>query len=89
MMGPNATAPGMFAQLATAYSAKHNIPMERIKEAMTHISWKSHQNGAKNPRAHLRKAIHQGADPGRSDDRLPAGALRLLRRERRLGRAPS
>jgi acetyl-CoA C-acetyltransferase len=56
MVGPNATAPGMFAQLATAYAAKHNIPMERIKEAITHISWKSHQNGAKNPRAHLRKA---------------------------------
>jgi acetyl-CoA C-acetyltransferase len=56
MLGPNATAPGMFAQLATAYSAKHNIPMDRIKEALTHISWKSHQNGAKNPRAHLRKA---------------------------------
>jgi len=56
MVGPNATAPGMFAQLATAYAAKHNIPMERVKEAITHISWKSHQNGAKNPRAHLRKA---------------------------------
>jgi acetyl-CoA C-acetyltransferase len=57
MIGPNATAPGMFAQLATAYSAKYNVPMERIKEAMAHISWKSHQNGAKNPRAHLRKPI--------------------------------
>ncbi len=57
MVGPNATAPGMFAQLATAYAAKNNIPMERIKEAITHVSWKSHQNGAKNPRAHLRKAV--------------------------------
>ncbi len=57
MIGPNATAPGMFAQLATGYSARTGIPMEKIKEAMTHISWKSHQNGAKNPKAHLRKAI--------------------------------
>jgi acetyl-CoA C-acetyltransferase len=57
MVGPNATAPGMFAQLATAYAAKHKISMERVKEAITHISWKSHQNGAKNPRAHLRKAV--------------------------------
>ncbi|MBU1672353.1 MAG: acetyl-CoA acetyltransferase [Actinobacteria bacterium] len=57
MIGPNATAPGMFAQIATAYSAKYNVPMDRIKEAMAHISWKSHQNGAKNPRAHLRKPI--------------------------------
>ena len=57
MLGPNATAPGMFAQLATAYSAKYEVPMDRIKEAMAHISWKSHQNGARNPRAHLRKPI--------------------------------
>jgi acetyl-CoA C-acetyltransferase len=57
MLGPNATAPGMFAQLATAYAAKYNLPMERVKEAITHVSWKSHQNGAKNPRAHLRKAV--------------------------------
>jgi len=57
MIGPNASAPGLFAQLATAYSAKYNVPMEKIKEAMAHISWKSHQNGAKNPRAHLRKPI--------------------------------
>jgi acetyl-CoA C-acetyltransferase len=57
MIGPNATAPGMFAQLGTAYSAAYKVPMEKIKEAMAHISWKSHQNGVNNPRAHLRKAI--------------------------------
>jgi acetyl-CoA C-acetyltransferase len=57
MLGPNATAPGMFAQLATAYAAKNKIPMDKLKEAITHVSWKSHQNGAKNPRAHLRRAV--------------------------------
>ncbi|MHB8781526.1 MAG: acetyl-CoA acetyltransferase [Candidatus Geothermincolia bacterium] len=57
MAGPNATAPGMFAQLATAYAAKHGVPMERIKEAIAHVSWKSHQNGALNPKAHLRKPV--------------------------------
>lgn len=57
MIGPNATAPGMFAQIGTAYAAAYDVPMERVKEAMAHISWKSHQNGASNPRAHLRKAI--------------------------------
>ena len=57
MIGPNATAPGMFAQLATAYAAKYDLPMEKVKEAITHVSWKSHENGAKNPRAHLRKAV--------------------------------
>ncbi len=57
MIGPNATAPGMFAQLGTAYSAAYGVDMQRIKEAMAHISWKSHQNGVNNPRAHLRKSI--------------------------------
>ena len=57
MMGANATAPGMFAQLATAYSAKWNISMEKIKDAMAHVSAKSHANGALNPKAHLRKAV--------------------------------
>jgi len=59
MLSPNATAPGMFALLATPYSARYNIPMDKIKEAITHISWKSHQNGAKNPRAHLRREISE------------------------------
>lgn len=59
LISPNATAPGMFAQLATAYANRYNVPMDKIKEAITHISWKSHQNGAKNPRAHLRKEISE------------------------------
>lgn len=59
LLSPNATAPGMFALLATAYAARYNVPMEKIKEAITHISWKSHQNGAMNPRAHLRKEISE------------------------------
>jgi acetyl-CoA C-acetyltransferase len=31
--------------------------MDDLKRAMAHVSWKSHQNGALNPKAHLRKAI--------------------------------
>jgi acetyl-CoA C-acetyltransferase len=50
----NASAPGSFAQLATAYSAKHNIPAEDLKRAMAHVSVKSHDNGSRNPKAHLR-----------------------------------
>ena len=53
----NATAPGLFAQLASAYSAKYNIPMEDVKKAMGLISVKSHANGALNPKAHLQKAV--------------------------------
>jgi acetyl-CoA C-acetyltransferase len=57
LIAPNATAPGLFALLATAYAARHGLPIEKVKEAITHISWKSHQNGAKNPRAHLRRPV--------------------------------
>lgn len=57
MWFPNGTAPGNFAQLATAYSSRHGVSMEQLKEAMAHVSWKSHQNGALNPKAHLRRAI--------------------------------
>jgi acetyl-CoA C-acetyltransferase len=57
LRGSNATAPGLFAQLATAYAAKHAISMEKIKDAMAHISAKSHANGALNPKAHLRRPV--------------------------------
>jgi len=57
MTWANVTAPGMFAQLATAYSAKWGLPMDKIKDAITHVSVKSHANGALNPKAHLRKAV--------------------------------
>jgi acetyl-CoA C-acetyltransferase len=54
---PNTTAPGAFAQLATAYAAKHNVQMSDLRRAMAHISVKSHANAARNPKAHLRNAI--------------------------------
>jgi acetyl-CoA C-acetyltransferase len=53
----NMTAPGSFAQLASAYRAKHGFSRDELKEAMAHVSWKSHENGAKNPKAHLRKPV--------------------------------
>ena len=55
--GINWTGPGTFALLATAYSAKWGIPMSQIKDAMAHISVKSHKNGAVNPKAHLRRVV--------------------------------
>ncbi len=59
MVGANMTPPGMFAQLATAYGAKWDISMEKIKDAIAHVSAKSHANGALNPKAHLRKVISE------------------------------
>ncbi len=54
---PNLSAPGMFAQLAAGYRAKYGTSMQDLKRAMAHVSVKSHANGIKNPKAHLRRAI--------------------------------
>jgi len=54
---PNLTAPGSFAQLASAYGAKYKVKDADIKRAIAHISAKSHANGALNPKAHLRKVV--------------------------------
>jgi acetyl-CoA C-acetyltransferase len=58
---PYGSAPGSFAQLAGAYAAKHGISADHLKQAMAHVSWKSHQNGAKNRKAHLQKAVSMEA----------------------------
>lgn len=54
---PYGSAPGTFAQLAGAYASRHSIDHADLKRAMAHVSWKSHQNGALNPKAHLRKPV--------------------------------
>jgi acetyl-CoA C-acetyltransferase len=59
MYWPNLSAPGAFAQLATAYRAKHGIDAGDLKRAMAHVSVKSHDNGARNPKAHLRNRIEE------------------------------
>jgi acetyl-CoA C-acetyltransferase len=53
------SAPGNFAQLASAYRAKHGVN-GRPQARHGHVSVKSHANGAKNPKAHLRKPDHRG-----------------------------
>jgi acetyl-CoA C-acetyltransferase len=57
LWGANGSAPGNFAQLASAYRAKHGVDKDDLKRAIAHVSVKSHKNGAKNPKAHLRKEV--------------------------------
>ena len=57
------------------------IPLDKLREAMAHVSWKSHENGARNPKAHLRNRITTAQVLERTDDFLPAGRVRLLRRQ--------
>jgi acetyl-CoA C-acetyltransferase len=54
---PNVTAPGAFAMTATRYFDKYGLTPEEGKLAMAKISAKSHRNGAKTPKAHLRKEV--------------------------------
>jgi acetyl-CoA C-acetyltransferase len=54
---PNVTAPGAFAMMATRYFAKYGLSPEEGKQAMAKISVKSHKNGVKCPKAHLRREI--------------------------------
>ncbi len=56
---PNMTAPGAFAQLASAYAAKYKVTDRDLKRAIAHVSAKSHANGVLNPKAHLRKAVSE------------------------------
>ena len=53
----NMSAPGAFAQLASAYRARYKVDAPDLKKAIAHVSWKSHRNGTKNPKAHFRKAV--------------------------------
>lgn len=57
MVGVVGSAPGNFAQLASAYRARHGVAKNDLKRAMAHVSVKSHANGARNPKAHLRKPV--------------------------------
>ena len=57
MTMPNLSAPGSFAQLAAGYRGVHGVERDDLKRAMAHVSVKSHANGAKNPKAHLRREI--------------------------------
>lgn len=61
MFWANISAPGTFAQLAAAYGAKHRLARTDLKQAMAHVSVKSHDNGARNPKAHLRNRITEEA----------------------------
>ncbi len=57
MYWPNLSAPGMFAQLAAGYRGAHGVGKDDLKRAMAHVSVKSHANGARNPKAHLRRPV--------------------------------
>ncbi len=56
-MFPNLSAPGAFAMMATRYFAKYGLSPEEGKTMLSKVSSKSHYNGARNPKAHLRREV--------------------------------
>jgi len=51
------SGPSAFALLATAYFARYNLSPQEGKRMIGMISVKSHANGAKHPKAHLRREV--------------------------------
>ncbi|GGC18674.1 acetyl-CoA acetyltransferase [Novosphingobium marinum] len=54
---PMGSAPAGFAQLADGYRTRFQISKEDLKRAISHVSWKSHQNGQYSPKAHFQKPV--------------------------------
>jgi acetyl-CoA C-acetyltransferase len=51
------TAPAAFSLLDPAYCKKYGVDPDAMRDAMTHVAWKNHANGAKNARAQFRKEV--------------------------------
>ena len=52
---PVLSAPAMYSMIVPAYARRYGLSEGQVKEALTHIAWKNHSNGALNPRAQFRK----------------------------------
>jgi acetyl-CoA C-acetyltransferase len=54
---PAISAPGAFAMMANRYFERYGLTTEQGKKVLAKISVNSHKNGARNPKAHLRRVI--------------------------------
>ncbi|HEY1523264.1 MAG TPA: acetyl-CoA acetyltransferase [Solirubrobacteraceae bacterium] len=66
------TAPASFSLLDPAYCKKYGVDPDGMREAMTHVAWKNHLNGAKNPRAQFQAEVPK--------EKIAAGAGRVAGR---------
>ncbi|MDW5593176.1 acetyl-CoA acetyltransferase [Conexibacter stalactiti] len=66
------TAPAAFSLLDPAYCRKYGVDPRAMRDAMTHVAWKNHVNGAKNERAQFRKEVPK--------EKIDAGAGRVAGR---------
>ena len=57
VLGVNVTAPGRWAMGAVRYFQAYGLSPKEGKETLAKISVKSHYNGARHPKAHLRREV--------------------------------
>jgi acetyl-CoA C-acetyltransferase len=69
------TAPAAFSLLDPAYCAVHGVDAQDMRDAMTHVAWKNHRNGALNERAQFRSEVDKERIAGAP---LVAGRLGVL-----------
>ncbi|MBB3606126.1 acetyl-CoA C-acetyltransferase [Mycolicibacterium sp. BK556] len=55
------TAPAAFSLLDPAYCARYGVHPDEMRAAMTHVAWKNHDNGSRNPKAQFRKSVAKEA----------------------------
>jgi acetyl-CoA C-acetyltransferase len=55
--GATQTAPASFSLLDPAYCNKYAVDPQDMRDAMTHVAWKNHANGALNPRAQFQSEV--------------------------------
>ena len=55
--GRTLTAAAMFSMVAPAYAKKFGVDPDELREAIAHVAWKNHYNGARNSRAQFRKEV--------------------------------
>lgn len=51
------TAPAAFSLLDPAYCARYGVHPDEMRAAMTHVAWKNHDNGTRNPKAQFRSPV--------------------------------
>jgi len=52
-----ATFPGLYAMIANAYQAKHNIPFDKFRKQLAQVAVKNHANGLLNPNAQYQMKV--------------------------------
>lgn len=51
------TAPAAFSLLDPAYCTRYGVDPDAMRDAMTHVAWKNHVNGARNEKAQFRAEV--------------------------------